>query len=390
MTDEEIEAEHEIEQIQARRLAEIEEYIRAERANGAGGANGYQWTGEPRRPQDNASDFADAAVEPFPLVRIADVPDEGPVRWLVRDIWLAEGVGIIGGEPKSFKSFFAVQLATCVAAGRPMFGRFEVTQGRVLMFNAEDRAPMTRSRVAKMCRALDVDIASLDFHLIDVPAIRLDDEKQMARLQSTVAALKPALLVLDPLRDLHGLDENDAQVVSALLAPLRVLQREHHCCVVIVHHMAKATETARRPGQRLRGSSALHGWVDSGLYLTHKDGAIMVNAEHRAAPSPDAFAFTVENSPTMNGGEALWLEAHGIDPDEQEEKRERVSELENAIIALLQQATEPLTAKDIRQGTKRRHELVMEAIQLLIEQRTVVEEVVTRGRNPIPGYRLNT
>jgi hypothetical protein len=321
------------------------------------------------------------------IMNVASIPDDGPVKWLVRDLWLGEGVGIIGGEPKTFKSFTAAQLATCVASGRPMFGRHEVQRGRVLMYNAEDRPSMTRDRIARMCRALDVDIDDLDLHLIDVSSLRLDDAEQMAKLSRTVAHLKPSLLILDPLRDMHGLDENDAKLMSALLVPLRVLQREHHCAVIVVHHMAKLTETQRRPGQRLRGSSALHGWVDSGIYLSLKDGAVHVDVEHRAAPAPERFSFTVENS-HMNGGDALWLEAHHGSDDDAQERQEKRSAIENAIIAALDAAGGPLTGRELRKVCNRRAEAVVEAIRRLLSTGILAEEPLSRAGQPVPGYRI--
>lgn len=323
------------------------------------------------------------------IMNVGAVPDDGPVRWLVRDLWLAEGVGIIGGEPKTFKSFTSAQLATCVASGRPMFGRHEVQQGRVLMFNAEDRPAMTRDRIARMCRALDIDIGSLDLHLINVSSLRLDDAEQMAKLSRTVASFKPALLIFDPLRDMHGLDENDAKLMSALLVPLRVIQREHHCAVIVVHHMAKMTETARRPGQRLRGSSALHGWVDSGLYLSLKDGAVQVDVEHRSAPAPQRFSFTVENALGV-GGDSLWLQpGAACGSDESVEDDERARAAENLVIAALAGAAGPLTGRDLRRVCDQRDKATTSAIKRLLASETIIEETMFKNNQPMPGYRIN-
>jgi hypothetical protein len=325
----------------------------------------------------------------FPTQRICAVADEGPPRWLVRDLWLDQAVGIIGGEPKSYKSFAAAQLATCIASGKPMFGKYEVQQGRVLMFNAEDRPAMTRHRIAQMCRSQDVDLASLDLHLIDVPALRLDDDEQVNRLARTVRSMRPTLLILDPMRDLHGLDENDAQIVSALLSPLRVMQRNFGCSVMLVHHMAKATELGRRAGQRLRGTSALHGWIDSALYLTHKDGAIKVEVEHRAAQAPDPILFKLEKAETPDGP-ALWLEQQG-DEDEGAEIRDTKSEVaENKVIQVVAGATEPLTMRDLRTMVKQRSVKTDEAVRRLVARGLLIEEPVTKGNNQtMPGYSLN-
>lgn len=359
---------------------------------------GRGWLLEDRRPSSGAGQqrkahaAGHASTSPpaevddlFPTRTIGSVPDEGPVRWLVRDLWLDQAVGIIGGEPKSFKSFAAAQLATCVASGKCAFGTREVRQGRVVMFNAEDRPTMTRNRIAQMCRALDVDFQSLDLHLIDVPALQLDDKAQVSRLSRTVAHLKPALLILDPLRDLHGADENDAQVIAALLNPLRIMQRNFGCAVMLVHHMAKLGETQRRSGQRLRGSSALHGWVDSALYLTHKDGGIVCQAEHRAAAAPDAFTFKLEQA-SVASGPALWLEAQT--DEDIAETRECEGAAENAVIAVLASAKDALTGRDIRKVCKQRDEKTIEAIRRLVSSGLVTEEVVTKAGQPMPGYRL--
>lgn len=335
------------------------------------------------------SEIEAPAAPGFSVTRIGDVQDEGPPRWLVDGLWLEEGVGVIGGEPKSYKSFVSAQLAVCVASGKPMFGRHEVKRGRVLMFNAEDRPAMTRHRIKMMCTALDVDIATLDVHLISVPALRLDDAEQVELLRATVAAVQPQLLILDPLRDLHGLDENDARIVSALLSPLRVIQREFKTAVMVVHHMAKLGETQRRAGQRLRGSSALHGWIDSALYLTHKEGAVVVEPEHRSAKSSEKFRFRVLEAETQTGP-ALWLESQSDEDEEvKQEKNERREMTENAIIACIAAATEPLTGRDIRRAVKGRAELIVEAVRSLVNSGVLAEETVIRGGREAPGYSIS-
>jgi len=101
-----------------------------------------------------------------------------------------------------------------------------------------------------------------------------------------VAALKPALLVLDPFIRLHRTDENASKEVAPLLGYLRELQREFRVAVLLVHHVRKGSGKDR-PGQALRGSSDLHGWGDSNLYLRRNSRHLHLSVEHRAAASPD-------------------------------------------------------------------------------------------------------
>jgi hypothetical protein len=116
--------------------------------------------------------------------------------------------------------------------------------------------------------------------------MRLDLASDRQRLSYTIEALQPVLLVLDPLIRLHQLDENDASQIAPLLGFLRQLQRQFHVAVLLVHH-AKKDGAALRPGQALRGSSELHGWGDSNLYLRRHRDQLSLTVEHRAAPSLD-------------------------------------------------------------------------------------------------------
>ena len=126
--------------------------------------------------------------------------------------------------------------------------------------------------------------------MIVAPVLRLDVELDQRRLEETVAALEPTLLVLDPFVRLHRIDENASAEVAPLLDYLRGLQRRHHVAVVLVHHARKGASHLRA-GQALRGSSELHAWGDSNLYVRRtSDEQLSLNVEHRAAPSTDGIA----------------------------------------------------------------------------------------------------
>jgi len=155
--------------------------------------------------------------------------------------------------------------------------------GRVLLYPAEDALHIVRRRLEGICAAAGVSLAALDVQVITAPSLRLDLEADRARLDETVARLKPRLLVLDPFVRLHRIDENVSGDVAPLLAFLRELQRRHAIAVVLVHH-AKKGASAIRAGQALRGSSEFHAWGDSNLYLRRdSNDRIVLTVEHRAA-----------------------------------------------------------------------------------------------------------
>jgi RecA-family ATPase len=200
-------------------------------------------------------------------------------RWLIEELWADEAVGIVGGEPKCCKSILALELAVAVASGTPCLRRFPTRrEGPVLMFAAEDALHVVRERLEGICAAGGVPFDTLPVHVITAPSLRIDLGNDRKRLRETVQAIRPELLVLDPFVRLHRADENVASDVAPLLAFLRELQRELRTAVLLVHHSRKGGHA--RAGQALRGSSELHAWGDSNLYLRRNRDRIQLSVEH--------------------------------------------------------------------------------------------------------------
>jgi hypothetical protein len=98
---------------------------------------------------------------------------------------------------------------------------------------------------------------------------QLDDAEGIEKLLYWLNETKPLLVVLDPLRNFHNLDENDSGSLIKALAPLRKWAKDNKSCVLIVHH-AKKREEGRYNNNDLRGSSALFGMVDGALIITRE------------------------------------------------------------------------------------------------------------------------
>ena len=209
-----------------------------------------------------------------PAWRLADGPEQQ--RWLVDGLWSEQAVGIIGGEPKCGKSFLALDLAVAVAAGIPCLRRFAVSHpGRVLLYPAEDALHIVRRRLEGICAAAGVSLAELDVQVITAPSLRLDLEADRARLEETVARLKPRLLVLDPFVRLHRIDENVSGDVAPLLAFLRELQRRH--AIAVVARPPRQEGGRRHPRRAELPSQSQH--------RHHRPGAVLL-AVPRAQPIP--------------------------------------------------------------------------------------------------------
>jgi RecA-family ATPase len=323
--------------------------------------------------------------EPWPWLRVRDIPDPGPTKWLVEQLWTLDAFGIVGAEPKSWKSWLTLYLGICIASGRKVFNRFEVVQGRVVIFSAEGGKNLVRRRATALCNALEMEIPE-EIIVLDIRMLHLDNPENAARTLSTIRALQPRLLLLDPLRELHQGDENDAATIAALLQPLRQLP-ELGCACMVVHHLGKQRETqrgrgAQRGGQRLRGSSALHGATDSALYLETEGlgdkKRVTVTAEHRdgAELEPFTLALRVRQLPDLQ----VWLEIVDKEEEEQQKIEKVVAEEESKrkqILRAVTSASKPgrspyRSATAIYNVVKGRKTLVLSIVKDLIADGLIV------------------
>jgi hypothetical protein len=318
-------------------------------------------------------------MTPFPVQRASELSDSGPqTQWLVEQLWTEQAVGILGGEPKCCKSFLALDMAVSVASGTACLRRFSVRRsGPVLLFPAEDSLAVVRQRLESIAAVAGVAFASLPVQVITSPSLRLDTPTDRERLFLTIQQQRPVLLVLDPLIRLHRVDENDAVQIAALLSFLRKLQREFELAVMVVHHARKDSQSSR-PGQALRGSSELHGWGDSNLFLRRKGSQLTLSTEHRAAPSRDHIPLQLVES----GSTVALTVVDGIivQPDAAPTPIERVRQA-------LAELQAPISVKQLRKLCGIRTEAVCSALAKLSDQGEVVRDA--KGYQLVPPFPVS-
>jgi len=297
-----------------------------------------------------------APCDPLPVVRVGEIPSEGSShRWLVEELWGDSSVGVIGGAPKCSKTWLGLDLALSVATGTACLGKYAVPRaGPVLVYLAEDALPVVRERVAGMARHRGLDLDAVEVHVITAPTLRLDCDPHRTRLFETARRLRPRLLLLDPLVRLHGIDENHAGEVAGLLAYFRSLQRRLDLSVVLVHHTRKNAAGGVAAGQGLRGSSDLHAFGDSNLYLRRTRERLVLSSEHRAAPASSPVYLELVATDTQTTHLQVVADLH-------EDGQPRLQE---QVLALLPEGT-ALTRGKLRDALSVKNERLGEALESL-------------------------
>lgn len=222
--------------------------------------------------------------------------------WLVEDIWLRGSHGMVAGEPKTFKSTITMDLAISVASGRPFLNKYKVMEtGPVIILQNENAEWIMKDRTEKITASKDL-IGSvkwpsvtfapeLPITFLNNSGYNLSDPGDMEILEDMIKTIKPILVILDPLYLMFEGDINSAKDLMPVLQWLMHIKNTYRTSVLVVHHWNKGGASPRG-GQRMLGSTTLHGWVESAMYFsvngesTSDEGTfskVKVEREFRAA-----------------------------------------------------------------------------------------------------------
>ncbi len=295
-------------------------------------------------------------AEPYRTVAASELAaTTKPLEWLAEGLFLRAGAGILGGVPKIGKSFLALDLCVAVASQTSFAASFAVRErGRVTLLCAEDPDAVVVERLESLARARALRLADLPIDVIVERGVRLPEGA--SRLAATVAATKPALLLLDPLIRLHRADENSAAEMSVILDGLRDLARSTSTAVLLLHHARKAVGAS--PGASLRGSSDLSAFGDTNLYLRRAGHDLELKIEHRATACPPPLRIRLT-----------------VDERERTARFAPSSAATNAddtvatrIVTALEAAEGPLSARELRGELGVRNEIVGAALRQLAQR----------------------
>lgn len=224
--------------------------------------------------------------------------------WLIKDLWLNRSHGMVAGEPKTFKSTITLDIAASIASGHPLWGTYDVhEQGPVLIVQNENQDWITRDRLEKISsakgltgtvekeskRKLSVEFApEIPISFINNQGFAFDDPLQLEQLESVIADQKPILTIFDPLYLMFEGELNSAKDLQPILQWLLYIRNEYKTGIMLIHHWNK-NGASSRGGQRMLGSTTLHGWTESSLYMNRvddgsgKQAGVIVEREFRAA-----------------------------------------------------------------------------------------------------------
>jgi hypothetical protein len=191
-------------------------------------------------------------------------------KWIPQD-----EVTLLAGHGGGGKSYVALSIAVHVALGR-LFGPLLTKQANVLFYSAEDGARVLQSRLARICRALEIvpgqlegKLTLLDASDIEPALFRKGELPALGRLAGLTDKHKADLVVIDNASDAFDGDEIKRAEVRGFIRALRARLARPARAVLLLAHINKQNATSGKSAgsEDYSGSTAWHNSVRSRLSL---------------------------------------------------------------------------------------------------------------------------
>lgn len=230
-------------------------------------------TPPPDRPRDKLMwlhDYADSVEDP---------------TWLIPNVLPARGTGMMFGASGTYKSFLTLDMALCLAYGRPGQWGAPPVKNDVLFLAGEGPVATAKKRWPAWLEWQGVE--NREGHRIilknRVPFYHDTEAWEHVKLDLAEMGAKPSLIVVDTLsRLLTGMDENSTKDATMVVGFMEALAHHYECFVLAVHHTGKDEKKGAR------GSSVFYANMDTVLATRLRGGGTELRVKkQKDADVPD-------------------------------------------------------------------------------------------------------
>ncbi|MHB8574359.1 MAG: AAA family ATPase [Dehalococcoidia bacterium] len=238
-------------------------------------------------PRNDADESPD---DDFTFFDFASEPPAAPFSWLVNDLIPNGSSAILYGPSGIGKSFFAMDLALCVATGTAFHGR-DVQAGSVLYLSCEMDKPELRQRYRAWQIAHDGATPAAGRFVASCDFISLDSAGTTARILRELesSAVVPVLVIVDTLAATYGAGrENDNDSARVYWHNLDRIRRRTGATVLVLHHPAKGKTVETRGGGELKAHVDTRLRIGLAQGYSRAAGVTAVVADKRRQGAPVA------------------------------------------------------------------------------------------------------
>ena len=196
-------------------------------------------------------------------------------------------LGVIGGPSGIGKSFVSLSVIRALTLGQPVFGDdlFEVPRQTRVLYMDQEVAPQGLQERVRNSFTPEESRKTADFFyaVSGNPDINFGTREGFDLIMENVETVRPDVLILDPIANLHPYEENSNSEIGQLFNQINKIKSagiEWGISVLLVHHTKKPTDGSDPlSAKQLRGASVFEAVMDSilmmefGKYLTTEQEA---------------------------------------------------------------------------------------------------------------------
>lgn len=254
-----------------------------------------------------------------------------PRAWAVERLLMRGDVTVIAATGSGGKSMFKLSLAAHFACGQD-FGIYKLKNKgvpqRIFVYNAEDDIPEQSRRLLALCHHYKLDyptvrsnIMLMDDRFGELILATADNNVPHENYQATKFLTETFItnaidmFFLDPLLNLHHMQENNPVHMRFLVTVVRKLARATNSSAMLAHHTSKGGNSADKgSAEAIRGSGAIVNSARIAVMLSGPEdddlNKLGISKEHRHSyvRIDDAKA----NMFLRAGHAAMWMKWHSV------------------------------------------------------------------------------
>lgn len=221
---------------------------------------------------------------------------------------------VVYGEWGSYKTWFLLDLAIHLAAGRPWFGHYAIDRPHnVLFFDEEMSEWALRRRIKQLSLGFDPPLPEeLPLKLVNRSGKQFPNRECAHKILREVhdCEFAPDVIILETFRRFMVGDENQARDVGEFWVRTSPLIEDGRT-LVVSHHMKKRSFQGNESTRdRASGSTDIMAAVDSAFSLNRRKGDTSIRVVHEKSRADEAiktFAFHLHSTQDSESISLQWV-----------------------------------------------------------------------------------
>lgn len=186
-------------------------------------------------------------------------------KFLVHRLIYDNSINLITGDPKTFKTYVALDIAIGIITGTETIGHSVLKKGKVLLISTELDV---RSRIINLIKGRGAELKEFEgkLRLYDYESLdTFEWNKDKDQVEEWIIDFKPDLVILDPISYIFDGEITDNGEVKQFFKELKELINKYKFSVILTHHNNRMKNTNRNG--KISGAAAFSRHSDSIIHL---------------------------------------------------------------------------------------------------------------------------